>query len=161
MSRRSVSARTLALPFVALALAGCVTPPQGEAPVVAECQGALARGVSGPALVGQPYGVQMTPLPMNSVQFDSAETASRIAIQAIHAERTPSNTVGLVARVLNCSDSSVSLRFRVSFLKAGGAPAEPISAWKVVHITPRATALYEEKSVATGVANYLVEIAAH
>ena len=142
-----------------LALAGC-TAVKGVPPVVARCSTPTAGDRPGPALVGQAYGMQMSALPLNSVQFDSNETARTVAVQALFASRTPTETVRVNARFLHCGDANGSIRVRTSFLRKDTSPSEPPSAWKSVFLTARATAVYEETSVARDVSNYLIEIAA-
>jgi hypothetical protein len=136
-------------------LAGCAQVP----PVVVECQAATGAGRPGPALVGQAYGTQHSPLPLNSVQFDAQATASRLAVQDIFADRTGTDTVEVTARFVSCADAPSSVRVRTSFMRVNHAPAEPTSAWKVVHLAPRAISHYTELSTSRDVASYLIEIA--
>ena len=142
----------------AFAVAGCTTPSPSP-PVVAECVIQNSHSRPGPALVGQTYGMAMTPLPLNSVQFGSAEVARSLAVQNLYAERSPLDLVQISARLLSCSDVPFSVRVRTSFLRGSTAPAEEPSAWKVVHLEPRATALYIESSTSRDPTSYLIEIA--
>jgi hypothetical protein len=63
------------------------------------------------------------------------------------------------ARFVSCLDTPAAIRVRTSFLKDNQAPAEPTSAWRTVHLQPRAISGYQEFSTSRGVANYLIEIA--
>jgi|SRR5690606_2749495 hypothetical protein len=143
-----------------LSLAACHTV-HGNPPVVAECAAPQpGEGIrSGPALVGQNYGMQMTAIPINSVQFDSHATARAIAVQQLFARRTASDTVEVTARFVACGDELSTVRVRTSFLRADHAPAEMPSAWQQLHLGPRMTAVYREFSTSRDVAGYLLEVA--
>jgi hypothetical protein len=150
---------------VLLSLAGCAQQPPapyvpGSPPPVAQCVTPIDGNRPGPALVGQQYGMQMSPLPLNSVQFDGYGTAQSLAIQRIFASRTPTGTVQLTARLVSCLDYPSTVRIRAAFLRADESPAEPVSAWREVHLSPRATATYTEYSTAQDVADFLIEIGA-
>lgn len=144
------------LPVVAQ-LQGCAV--LGTPPVVAECRAPVAPDRPGHALVGQNYGMAMTPLPLNSVQFGSTAAARMVAVQSLSAVRTDTDTVRLQARFLSCGDIARTLRVRVSFLRADTSPAEPPSAWQPLYLAPRALALYTEHAAARDVTSYLVEVA--
>jgi hypothetical protein len=150
--------RAVALTFAMLGAAACAAP--GDPPLVVECAIPSSNPRPGAALVGQPYGMQHSPLPLNSVQFDSPGTASRVAVQSLYASRTATDTVQVGARLVNCSSLPGAVRMRSSFFKPDQAPAEPTSAWKVVHLQPRAISHYEELSTSRGASSYLIEIAA-
>lgn len=133
--------------------------PQDYPPVVVSCSTPEQQVRTGPALVGKTYGMAMTALPMNSVQFGSAEVSRSLAIQSLLAERSATDTVQVTARLVSCIDVPAAVRVRTSFLRANTSPAEPVSAWKTVYMEPRATALYTEYSTSRDAASYLVEIA--
>ncbi len=141
-------------------LAGCY-PLNGPTPVVAQCStpmfGTDAR--PGAALVGQHYGMQMSPLPLNSVQYDSSETAHAMAVQQLYAERTATNSVRVTARFVSCMDRPQVVRMRTTFLRQSQASAEEPTTWKTVHLTPRGLAQYEELSVSPDAHFYLIEVA--
>lgn len=164
-ARHSTMVSALVAALVAIATAGCAQQPAapyvpGAPPIVVECSTPYDGARPGPALVGQQYGMQMSPLPLNSVQFDSHATASRLSVQKIFASRTATDTVEVTARLVNCSDYPVVLRVRTNFLRANETPAEPTSAWRDVYLSPRAITSYTEFSVARDVNSYIVEIAA-
>lgn len=140
----------------AMLAAGCAT--QGP-PLVVECHPSKSNARPGAALVGQQYGMQHSALPLNSVQFDSYSTAGLVAVQGLYATRTAADTVEVTARLVSCMDAPRAIRVRTSFLRDNQAPAEPISAWRIVHLQPRAVAQYQEFSTSRSVANYLIEIA--
>jgi hypothetical protein len=148
----------LAASAALLVLAGCATPVPGTPPVVVSCAQPVNSVRSGPALVGETYGLTMTPLPLNSVQFGSHAASHLMAVQSLFAERSPADTVQVTARFVSCQDTPQVVRVRTSFLRASQAPAEAPSAWKQVFLEPRATAVYTELSTARDVANYLIEV---
>lgn len=138
-----------------VALAGCETKPKS---VMVECSTPTDKARTGPALVGVQYGMQISPIPINSVLWGDAKAASTVALQSLFAGRTATDTVQVTARFVNCSDESVQLRARTSFMDANQAPAEQPTIWKPVFLAPRATGIYTEMSIRTNVANYLIEI---
>lgn len=135
-------------------LAGCQAPPA----MVVECQSPIDQVRKGPALVGMDYGMQMTPIPLNAVQFTDQAWRS-VAVQSLKATRTGTDTVQVMARLVNCGDQALALRARTSFLAQNEAPTEPMSAWRTVHLPPRASAVYSESSIAVNVASFLIEVA--
>ena len=146
----------------AATLTGCASPapgPSDPTPRVVDCKPAPTTGRAGVALVGQAYGMAMTPLPLNSVQFGSTALARSVAVQNLYAERTPSDVVQISVRLVSCIDTPAVVRMRTTFMRTDTAPAEAPSAWKQVYLEPRATALYAELSVSRDAASYLVEIA--
>ena len=117
------------------------------------------RTIKGPALVGQEYGIQMSAIPLDAVQFTDNRVAFAVAVQGLHAARTPADTVQVTARLVNCTDTPLAVKARTSFMKTTQAPTEPPSAWRTVFLRPRSTGTYTESSVGRSeVANYLIEI---
>jgi hypothetical protein len=151
---------SLCTAIVATTLVGCSTPRLADTPLmVVQCGVPAMSAPAGPALVGQSYGLTMTPLPLNSVQFTSVEASQSIAVQNLYAERASTDVVQLTVRLVSCLDAPISVRVRTSFMRSNTSPAEEPSAWKTVHVEPRATALYRENSTSREAAAYLVEIA--
>ena len=149
--------RHVAVPslFAAVALlAGCAESP----PLVTQCLRQGSGGRPGPALVGLKYGTQATPIPLDSVQFSGWGAERSVAVQALYASRTPTNTVQVVARFVSCADTPSTIQVRASFLDADQAPSEPTSAWQTVYLEPHLTATYTVNSVSTGASDYLIEI---
>ena len=142
---------------VAVALVGCAAPM--TPPMVVECSTQYAGQRLGPALPGVEYGTRMSPIPLDSVQFDDVTTTQAIAIQGLFAERAPTDTVHLEARLVSCSDQPMTVRARTSFQRSNGAPAEPTSAWQTLVLPPRAMTLYRENSIARDVRHYVIELA--
>ena len=161
MHARSIAAslakRSLLVATSAFLSFGCATP--NAPPVVVECTPPNGSARPGPALVGQTYGMQMTPIPLDGVQFDSHGTAARVAVQQLWAARTPTDTVAVQARFVSCMDAPSQISVRTSFMRADGTPVEAPSAWKRLFLTPHALALYSESSVGRDVRHYVVEVA--
>lgn len=158
-----MSAALRARPAAALCLAGGLllggcAPMPGPAPVVSDCSLPATQDRTGPALVGQRYGMAMTPMPLNSVQFSGQDVARAMAVQNLYAARTPTGTVQVSARFVSCLDQPASVRVRTSFMRADTAPAEAPTPWRLVFLEPRATALYSELSVSTDATAYLIEV---
>lgn len=148
--------KTILLTVLATGMAGCATP---QPPLVTECKWPMKGDRShGPALVGQEYGPQTSPIPLNSVQFSSVSASRSLAVQQLFAHRTPTQTTSVTARFISCSDSPFAVRVRTSFLDGSAAPTEPASAWQTVFLRPHLTATYAESSTSRNVANYLIEI---
>jgi hypothetical protein len=163
---RAARVTPVVLGLGSLLLAGC----QGGLPRVGaqatlqtvQCQaptGPRPAG-DGPALVSQEYGTSSTPIPTNAVQFTHEGLARSVSVQALFAGRSDTGTVQVSARLVNCLDKPLVLRARTSFMQRSTAPAEPTSAWQNVFLSPRATAVYQEKSLSgDAVALYLIELA--
>ena len=139
-------------------LSGCATPIPGAPPVVVECVASEMAPRSGPALIGQPYGMLATPIPLDSVQFSSARASRAVAVQQLFGSLTETKTAQVTARFVSCSDAPIAIRVRVSFMERTLAPAEPTSAWQTVFLQPRTIGHFSEKSISTRVAHYLIEV---
>jgi hypothetical protein len=142
---------------LAAVLSACSQIPVGT-PGVVECSAPVHSERTGSALVGQPYGMAMSPIPLNAVQFGNAVLSRSVVVQSLHAARTPTDTVRIYARFVSCLDEPLAIRMRTSFLRSDTAPAEPSSAWKYVFLPARTTAVYEESSVSRDVVSYLIEV---
>ena len=158
MNALAHSPRPLLLTAALLMQACAPAPLAGRPPVVAQCETPIGGERPGPALVGQAYGMAMTPLPLNSVQFGSDAASRSMAVQNLYAARTATSTVEVSARFLSCLDKPTTVLVRTSFLRENSAQAEPPSAWKAVYLEPRATAVYSEMSTSIDAAHYLIEV---
>lgn len=99
-----------------------------------------------------------TPIPLESVQLIDKSLSRRIVAQGVEARRTETDTVEVVARVVNCGKDPLQLQLRTSFLSAGNAPTEPTSSWQRIYLAPKSTGVYTEKSISRDVAHYLIEV---
>ena len=147
-----------AIACLAVLAGGCADVPDA----VVQCSVPKSRpATKGPALVGHEYGLKMSPVPLDAVMFTEQRVANAVAIQALYAARTATQTVQVTARFINCTEQPIALRARTSFLRETQAPSEPASAWQTVHLVPKGMATYSESSIGRGeVANYVVELAA-
>ena len=141
-----------------IVLSGCATPVAERVVVCKSSDRTATR--TGPALIGKDYGMEMSPIPLDSVQFTDAGLWERVAVQFLSASRTSTNGVEVTARFINCGDATLQILVRTSFMDERQAPTETTSAWQKVFIPPRATAIYTEKSLPNPrISHYLVEIA--
>lgn len=142
--------------LIAILVVGCANKPGVK--MLVECKTPVDVNTKGPALVGQGYGLKMTGIPLDALQFIDGSVASSVAVQTIKATRSPTDTVQVTARVVNCTDNPISVRARTSFMDAKQIPTEPTSAWKILFLSPRATTVYQEFSTSTQVTHYLIEL---
>lgn len=139
-----------------LAIAGCAAFPEGR---IVECKVPTSTAPRpGAALVGQTYGMEMTAIPLDAVQFTDATLLERVAVQHLSAARSAMDTVTVNARLVNCTDVPQVIGMRTSFMGESQAPTEQPSAWQTVHVRPRTTATYRENSISTNVRHYLIEV---
>ena len=145
----------------AMGITGCASVETNVPNAVVNCGIPAGRAApKGPALVGQEYGMVMSAIPVDAVQFTDQRIANTVAVQALFAARSPTETVQVTARFVNCFDHPVAVRVRTSFMRNNLAPSEPTSAWQTVILRLRATGTYSENSTGrTEVAHYLLEIA--
>ncbi len=116
---------------------------------VVQCETFRARAApsaGGPALIAN-VSTSMTPIDLNSVLFTDRKLGRSMVVEAVFAQRTPTNGVKLTARVVNCTSQALAVQFRSNFMDANQIPTEKASAWKTVYLSPRATAVYEESSI--------------
>jgi hypothetical protein len=60
---------------------------------------------------------------------------------------------------LNCTDQRIALGARVTFLDTAQRPLWRPSAWQPLHLQPRSTAFYSERTLAeTDVKHFFVEV---
>ena len=112
----------------------------------------------GPALVAQ-VPAAMTPINLNAVQITDRKIARKIMIQGVYARRTPTNTLEVMTRMVNCTDYPQHLQLRSSFMDDQQFPIENTSAWQRVFLEPRSAGVYQESSIGTlDVAYFLIEL---
>lgn len=149
--------------FLACALAATLAGSAAEARDnrLLRCSISAARrdpGKGGPALVTA-IPKAMTPIDLDAVLWTDTWVLRNIVLEGLFAQRTEAGTLLTTARLVNCSKKPVSIQVRSNFLDENQVPTEPASIWKTVFLSPRSTAVYEERSVATDrVANYLIEL---
>ena len=99
-----------------------------------------------------------SPIPLESVQVIDKKLSRMIVAQGVEAQRTETDTVEVVARIVNCGKDPLQLQLRTTFLSAGQSPTEPTSSWQRIHLAPKSTGVYTEKSMSRTVAHYLIEV---
>ena len=101
----------------------------------------------------------MTAMPLNSVNITDVGITNKVLVQAVRARRMETGTVEVWSRMVNCTDFPLQVEGRVQFMDKSQAPIEPVSAWRRLHLPPRTTAVYSEKSTETEKAEtYLIEL---
>ena len=142
-------------------LAAAATPGEARENRVLKCSTEAARRQAapvGPALLAN-VPRAMTPIDLNAVQMTDKGLARKMLVEGLFAMRTPTDTVQVVARVVNCTGKTVSIEARSSFMNNAQIPTEPVSTWKTVHVPAYGTGVYEERSMARqDVSYYLVEM---
>jgi len=117
-----------------------------------------ARQIPELALVPVQPGT-MTPIPLNSVSFSDSFTAETVLVQYTGAQRTPSGTVEVTTRMVNCTDYPLVIEGRTNFFDEGQRPGESVSGWQKVHLPPRSVGHYSEMSIDTKrLQTYLTEL---
>jgi len=159
MRRRLATAcAAVTLPIVA----GCASPSVVPTSLACDFRSVAAQGgYAGPeaaALDAETSG-SLVPLALDTVSLTDPAITNKVLVQKVFASRTPTGTVGITVRFANCTDFPLQVEGRTHFMAGDQSPTEPISAWKRVHLPPRALGSYIENSTnADQVAHYLVEI---
>lgn len=116
------------------------------------------RPTAAPAVIAPLARGAFTPIPLESVQLIDKALSRKIVAQGVEARRTETDTVEIVARVVNCGKDPLQLQLRTTFLSAGQSPTEPVSSWQRIFVAPKSTGVYTEKSISRDVAHYLIEV---
>lgn len=140
---------------VLLGTSGCATDTRK--PVV-ECGfPSQAAPPPGTALVATQYGA-ISPIPLDAVQFTDRTLSRQVAAQSLNARRSPTNTVEVSARFINCTDAPLVLGARTNFMDGTERAVEQASAWKNVVMQPRAMGDYSESSMSAQAEHYVIEL---
>ncbi|OAN53698.1 hypothetical protein A6A04_13925 [Paramagnetospirillum marisnigri] len=114
--------------------------------------------VPGPAMVPDEKS-PLKEMPLNSVNITDPAIINKLYVRSISARRTATGTVEVMAQVVNCTDFPLNAEARTQFTDASGAPAEIVSAWQRVHLSPRTIGNYRELSLGDKtVDGYLIEM---
>ncbi|HEY0650626.1 hypothetical protein [Phenylobacterium sp.] len=116
------------------------------------------RPVPAAAVIAPAVRGAFTPIPLESVQLIDKKLRRKVIAQGVEARRTETDTVEVLARILNCTNEPMQLQLRTTFLSAGQSPTEPVSSWQRLYLQPRSTGVYSEKSISPAVAHYLIEV---
>ncbi|MCK0068177.1 hypothetical protein [Kordiimonas laminariae] len=112
---------------------------------------------AGPALISD-VPTTMAAIPLNAVQIVDKNIRKKILPQAVFSKRTATGTVEVMTRLVNCTDYNQEVLVRTSFMDMNQMPLEPTTVWKRVFLSPKATQVYSEKSISTGVGYFLIEV---
>lgn len=116
------------------------------------------RPISANAVIAPVQRGAFSPIPLESVQIIDKKLSRKIVAQGVEARRTDTDTVEVVARVVNCGKEPLNLQLRTTFLSAGQSPTEPTSSWQRIFVAAKSTSVYTEKSISRDVAHYLIEV---
>ena len=101
----------------------------------------------------------LTPIPLDTVRMLDKKTAKQVFVQSVDARRSPTQTVEVMARIVNCGKEPIEVVARTHFLDASQYPTEPVSAWHLLVLQPGALVVYGERSIAAApVANFHIEM---
>jgi hypothetical protein len=157
--RRS-SAGAVILTLVASGIAPLPPAAQARENRPLKCRISAARRagpVAGPALIANVPGA-MTPISLDAVQMND-KVWKKVVVEGLFARRTPTNTLEVMARLVNCTKNPMAVELRSSFTDANQYPTEPASVWRIIHLPPLSTGIYQERSIGTtAIAHYLVEL---
>lgn len=134
--------RPLAAIVLSALAAGCANETQPTPPTYAGCR-TWEQQAGSPNLIG--------------VSVLSPELAKVIGVQDMTASRTGTGMPAVQTVVYNCTDMDVVLQIRARFSGDRGQ-SEPSSAWKTVHLPPRAQAVYGESAVSQSTKGIAVDI---
>lgn len=140
---------------VALVVAGCGS----RSPTVA-CDFRALDGIEPSGeLLASPAPGALEPIGVNGVSITDTEITSKIMVQQTGAYRTPTGTLQVMARLVNCTDYPQVVEGRTHFMGEGQMPAGEPSGWRRVHLPPRTLGVYTENSTDWDVArSYLIEL---
>jgi len=100
-----------------------------------------------------------TPIPLDQIQILDPSLVPYVMIQSAGSARTATQTMHVVARMVNCTNEPMQLEARTHFIAPSGASAEPVSAWKRIYVPQRGLGVYEEYSMGTIMADrFLIEL---
>ncbi len=112
---------------------------------------------AGPALISDVPGT-MNSIPLNAVQIVDKNIHKKILPQAVFSKLTPTGSVEVMTRLVNCTDYNQEVLARTSFMDMNQMPLEQATVWKRVFLAPKSTQVYSEKSISVGVGYFLIEV---
>jgi hypothetical protein len=138
----------------------CGTSPNTGMRTTSCNAGALGSGaVPANGVIDSQIRGAFTPIPLDQIQILDPQLVPYVMIQSAGSTRTATQTLHVMARMVNCTNEPMQLEARTHFISASGGSAEPISAWKRIYVPQRALGVYEEYSVSTVLADkFLIEM---
>lgn len=101
----------------------------------------------------------MTPIAVDAVLFADKKLQRKVIVEGLYARRTPTDTLEVMARFVNCTSKPLQIEARSSFMDNNMMPTEKNSVWKPVFLQGKATAVYSEFSIGRSeISHYLIEI---
>ena len=98
------------------------------------------------------------PVTADSVRYLNAGL-ERAAIVRTLAARRSAEGVAVEVHFLNCTDQRIALAARTTFLDAAQRPQGQPSAWQLLHLQPRSTSVYSERTLGDAAVNhFFVEV---
>jgi hypothetical protein len=95
----------------------------------------------------------------NNVRFLEAGLDQAVTVRALDAAPIAAGELMVTVQFLNCTDQRIVLGARTSFLDSRRLPVGAASAWQRIHLAPRATALYVERTLdGEGATKFFVEV---
>ena len=147
--------------IAAAALIAIAGPALATENKVVQCRTYNARWAGpsgGPALVAN-VPSSMTPIDLNAVLFTNKKLDRQVIVEGLFAQRTPVGGLRVMARLVNCTDKTLTVQARSNFMDVNQLPTEAASQWKTLYLSPRATTVYEENSIGqASVGAYLIEL---
>lgn len=111
-----------------------------------------------PVIVAPTPGT-MSEIPLNAVSITDGAITNKVLVQTSAARRSPTGTVEVMTRLVNCTDFPLQVEGRTHFLDEDQSPTEPVSAWHRVFLPARALGTYRETSTdAQRVVSFLIEL---
>lgn len=141
-----------------------------SSPAAADLRPVAAQGVLkcdfSKARRDRPSGPMMTPLvrgafspvPLETVQLVDKKLQRKLMVQGVVAQKTQTDTVEVVARLVNCTGKPMQVEARISFMNDQMTPTEPPSGWRRLFLESKAMGVYAEKSLARDPRHYLIEV---
>jgi len=157
--------QVIQLSLLACVLAACQHPTQMVSTTIeprprCDFNALVAQrpAASQPAMVPS-VPASMTEMPLNSVNLTDWTITNKVMVQSTNARRTPTGTVEVWARLVNCTDYPLQVEGRTHFLDESQAPVEDVTAWHRVMLSPRSLGVYTEQSTnADDVRYYYMEV---
>ena len=129
--------------------------PQG----VLKCDFAKARrGTAQGEMLTPLVRGAFSPVPLETVQLVDKTLRRKLMVQSVAAQKTQTDTVEVVARLVNCTNKPMQVQARINFMNDQMSPTEPVSSWRRLFLEPKAMGVYAEKSMARESRHYLIEV---
>ncbi|MBF0178684.1 MAG: hypothetical protein HQM03_01525 [Magnetococcales bacterium] len=99
-----------------------------------------------PELVPRIPGI-VSKMPLNHLNITDKSILKKVMVHSLNVDRNEHGRIRVWARLVNCTEFPLQVEGRTHFLTDMQAPAEPVSAWKRVHLPPKTFSIYEIQSL--------------